>query len=52
MPGNTVSHGKKAIIWAPSETSTPHDASGGWTPRPRNDRNASCRMIAGIVKVE
>ena len=51
-PGKIVSQGKKPIICAPSETSTPHDASGGCTPSPRNDRNASCRMIAGIVSVE
>src|SRR6185295_12558679 len=50
-PGKMTSHGNKASTRAPSDTSVPHEASGGWTPSPRNERNASCRMIAGTVSV-
>src|SRR3989441_2005475 len=48
-PGKITSHGNSASSRAPSETSVPHDAAGGWTPRPRNERNASCRITAGTV---
>src|ERR1051326_4961962 len=50
-PGKITSQGNNASSRPPSETSVPHDASGGWTPSPRKLKKASCNITAGTVSV-
>src|ERR1044072_3599341 len=39
------------MFCAPSEAKLPHEASGAWTPNPKNERNASVNITWGMVKV-
>ena len=50
-PGKTASRGACETYDCASESITPHDGVGGWTPRPRNDSTASPMIAAGIVTV-
>ena len=49
--GSTSSHGYTTICELPSVTSVPHDASGAWTPSPRNDSSASVTITCGSARV-
>src|SRR2546430_9097801 len=46
-PGKISCHGKIPRFWIPSAARLPHDAYGGCTPNPRNERNASWSITAG-----
>src|SRR5262245_55420324 len=43
-PGNRDTHQADRKYSRPSATRFPHDAVGGWTPKPRYERPASVRM--------
>ena len=36
----------------PSDAMFPHEASGGWTPTPRNDRAASSSIALAMLRVK
>src|SRR5262249_36122951 len=50
-PGRIASRGAWATYDCASDSITPHEGVGGWTPRPRNERTASPMIAAGIVTV-
>ena len=51
-PGKASVHQKTSIWLAPSLISAPRLARGACTPSPRNERNASWRIIEGTVRVK
>src|SRR5262245_19615845 len=43
-PGSTAIQGWISMYWRAALSMRPHDAVGGWVPRPRKDSAASVRM--------
>src|SRR5262249_27131970 len=51
-PGMIASHGAVAMRSWPSAIIVPHDAFGGCTPAPRNDKPASVRILLAMISVK
>src|SRR5262249_30128822 len=49
-PGPKTIHGACWRYPRPALIMLPHEASGGWTPRPRNDSEASARMANATLR--
>ena len=50
-PGTVATCGATSSTSRPVETMSPHDAVGGWTPRPRNDNAASSKIALAMKSV-